>query len=119
VEQEADLLVRQADDPSPDLATSIISTSPQPEHASSLIVHSTTGPPSAPEQIVPHPGGSDQVLATPLLTPPRRMSLEQAIAYIEEDELVEVTPTAIRLRKRYLGPHRRKKHAHRSESEAA
>jgi GTP-binding protein len=44
-----------------------------------------------------------------LLIPPRRMSLEQAIAYIEDDELVEVTPTAIRLRKRYLDPHERKR----------
>jgi GTP-binding protein len=47
------------------------------------------------------------------------MSLEQAIAYIEDDELVEVTPSAIRLRKRYLDPHERKKHARRAESEAA
>ena len=39
-----------------------------------------------------------------LLIPPRRMSLEQAISYIEDDELVEVTPSAIRLRKRYLDP---------------
>jgi GTP-binding protein len=60
--------------------------------------------------------GKDEAL---LLTPPRRMSLEQAIAYIEEDELVEVTPSAIRLRKRYLDPNERKKHARRSESEAA
>src|SRR6185437_4516446 len=37
-----------------------------------------------------------------LLTPPRKMSLEQAIAYVEDDELVEVTPGAVRLRKRYL-----------------
>ncbi len=44
-----------------------------------------------------------------LLTPPRRMSLEQAIAYVEDDELVEVTPTAIRLRKRHLDPHARKR----------
>ena len=36
------------------------------------------------------------------LTPPVQMSLEEAIAYIEDDELVEVTPTAIRLRKRLL-----------------
>jgi GTP-binding protein len=43
------------------------------------------------------------------LTPPRRMSLEQAIAYIGEDELVEVTPHAVRLRKRYLDPHERKR----------
>jgi GTP-binding protein len=60
--------------------------------------------------------GKDEAL---LLVPPRKMSLEQAIAYIEEDELVEVTPTAIRLRKRYLDPHERKKHARRGESEAA
>ena len=43
------------------------------------------------------------------LTPPRRMSLEQAIAYIGEDELVEVTRYVIRLRKRYLDPHERKR----------
>jgi GTP-binding protein len=43
------------------------------------------------------------------LTPPRRMTLEQAIAYIQEDELVEVTPKAIRIRKRHLDPHERKK----------
>ncbi|GBR51346.1 GTP-binding protein [Gluconobacter sphaericus NBRC 12467] len=50
--------------------------------------------------------GKDEAL---LLTPPRRMSLEQAIAYIEDDELVEVTPSAIRIRKRYLDPHERKR----------
>ncbi|WP_439478229.1 translational GTPase TypA [Brevundimonas sp.] len=43
------------------------------------------------------------------LTPPRRPSLEQAIAYIEEDELVEVTPKSIRLRKAVLNPSFRKK----------
>jgi GTP-binding protein len=43
------------------------------------------------------------------LTPPRLMTLEQAIAYIEEDELVEVTPMAIRLRKTLLDPNERKK----------
>ncbi|MBO7350555.1 MAG: translational GTPase TypA [Acetobacter sp.] len=53
--------------------------------------------------------GKDEAL---LLTPPRRMSLEQAIAYIEDDELIEVTPSAIRLRKRYLSPHERKKYAY-------
>ncbi|MDI3306496.1 MAG: translational GTPase TypA [Acetobacteraceae bacterium] len=60
--------------------------------------------------------GKDDAL---LLTPPRRMSLEQAIAYIEDDELVEVTPSAVRLRKRHLDPHERKRHARRAESEAA
>jgi GTP-binding protein len=53
-----------------------------------------------------------------LLIPPRRMSLEQAISYIEDDELVEVTPTAIRLRKRYLNPHERKKNERKSETAA-
>jgi len=51
-----------------------------------------------------------------LLTPPRRMSLEQAIAYIEDDELVEVTPGAIRLRKRYLDPHERKRMERKSDA---
>ena len=45
------------------------------------------------------------------LTPPKIMSLEQAIAYIDEDELVEVTPKSIRLRKIALKPHLRKRRA--------
>ncbi|AEI38509.1 MAG: translational GTPase TypA [Zymomonas mobilis subsp. pomaceae] len=45
------------------------------------------------------------------LTPPRAMTLEQAIAYIAEDELVEVTPKSVRLRKRYLDQNERKRHA--------
>ncbi|MCK4939279.1 MAG: translational GTPase TypA, partial [Rhodospirillaceae bacterium] len=43
------------------------------------------------------------------LTPPRRMSLEQAIAYIQADERVEVTPENVRLRKRHLDSNERKK----------
>ena len=47
-----------------------------------------------------HPGaGTDEDL---LLTPPIRMSLEQALEFIDDDELVEVTPTSIRLRKKLL-----------------
>ena len=45
------------------------------------------------------------------LTTPIQFSLEEAIAYINDDELVEVTPNAIRLRKRYLDPHERKRMA--------
>ncbi len=45
------------------------------------------------------------------LTPPKRLTLEHAIAYIDEDELVEVTPKSIRLRKIALKPHLRKKRA--------
>ena len=45
------------------------------------------------------------------LTPPRAVTLERAISYIEEDELVEVTPKSIRLRKRQLDPHQRKREA--------
>lgn len=52
--------------------------------------------------------GTDEAVR---LTTPVRMTLEQAIAYIEEDELVEVTPLNIRLRKRYLDPHERKRHS--------
>ncbi|ODS03013.1 GTP-binding protein TypA [Methyloceanibacter marginalis] len=51
------------------------------------------------------------------LTPPLRMVLEKALAYIEDDELVEVTPKSIRLRKRHLDPNERKK-AERQRAEA-
>jgi GTP-binding protein len=44
-----------------------------------------------------------------VLTPPRRLSLEQAIEFIEDDELVEITPQSIRLRKRYLSGDERKR----------
>ena len=50
------------------------------------------------------------------LTPPRRMSLEQAIAYIQDDELVEVTPKVVRIRKRFLDPHERKRQARKLEA---
>ncbi|TBX20724.1 translational GTPase TypA [Nioella sediminis] len=50
--------------------------------------------------------GTDEAVR---LTTPVTMTLEQAIAYIDDDELVEVTPNAIRLRKRYLDPHERKR----------
>ncbi|MEW6682181.1 MAG: translational GTPase TypA [Nitrospirota bacterium] len=44
-----------------------------------------------------------------VLTPPRRLSLEQAIEFIEDDELVEITPESVRLRKRYLSGDERKR----------
>ncbi|MCU0815573.1 MAG: translational GTPase TypA [Cypionkella sp.] len=50
--------------------------------------------------------GTDEAVR---LTPHIKMSLEEAIAYIDDDELVEVTPKIIRLRKRYLDPHERKR----------
>ncbi|UWQ21940.1 translational GTPase TypA [Jannaschia sp. W003] len=52
--------------------------------------------------------GTDEAVR---LTTPVKMSLEQAIAYIDDDELVEVTPNAVRLRKRFLDPHERKRQA--------
>ena len=52
--------------------------------------------------------GTDEAVR---LTPETRLSLEQAIAYINDDELVEVTPKAIRLRKRHLDIHERKRAA--------
>ncbi|MGB3243577.1 MAG: translational GTPase TypA [Sulfitobacter sp.] len=52
--------------------------------------------------------GTDEAVR---LTTPITLSLEEAIAYIDDDELVEVTPNAIRLRKRYLDPHERKRMA--------
>ena len=52
------------------------------------------------------------------LTPPILMTLEQAIAYIDDDELVEVTPKSIRLRKRLLDPHVRKRASRAAVAEA-
>jgi GTP-binding protein len=43
-----------------------------------------------------------------VLTPPIRMTLEQALEFIDDDELVEVTPKTIRIRKKYLKEHERK-----------
>jgi GTP-binding protein len=45
------------------------------------------------------------------LTPPKILTLEQAIAWIDDDELVEVTPKSVRVRKRWLDPHERKRRA--------
>ncbi|WP_127900257.1 translational GTPase TypA [Solirhodobacter olei] len=52
--------------------------------------------------------GTDEAVR---LTTPVRMSLEEAIAYIDDDELVEVTPKIVRMRKRFLDPHERKRQA--------
>ncbi|HLB31551.1 MAG TPA: translational GTPase TypA, partial [Gammaproteobacteria bacterium] len=52
--------------------------------------------------------GSDENI---LLTPPIRLSLEQALEFIDDDELVEVTPSSIRLRKKMLLAHQRKRAA--------
>ena len=52
--------------------------------------------------------GSDDAIK---LTPPRILTLEQALEFIDDDELVEVTPTSIRLRKKELDPNKRKRAA--------
>jgi GTP-binding protein len=57
--------------------------------------------------------GKDEAV---VLTTPVRLTLEQAIAYIEDDELVEVTPRSIRLRKRHLDPNERKRQARQAAS---
>jgi GTP-binding protein len=59
--------------------------------------------------------GTDEAVT---LTPPRRMSLEDMMAYVEFDELLEVTPTSLRLRKRYLLEHERKKFRRQMEEES-
>ena len=56
--------------------------------------------------------GKDEAIR---LTPPLQLTLEKAIAYINDDELVEVTPQSIRLRKRYLDPNMRKRMAKKAE----
>ncbi|WP_341988292.1 translational GTPase TypA [Azorhizobium sp. AG788] len=53
------------------------------------------------------------------LTPPIRMTLERSLAWIQDDELVEVTPKSIRLRKRWLDPNERKRNERKRESEVA
>jgi GTP-binding protein len=60
--------------------------------------------------------GKDEAV---LLTPPIRMSLEKALSYIAEDELVEVTPQSIRLRKKILDPHERRRASRAKEAENA
>ncbi|MFA9229204.1 MAG: translational GTPase TypA [Microgenomates group bacterium] len=50
--------------------------------------------------------GTDEAVR---LTTPVKLSLEQCIAYIDDDELVEVTPKSVRMRKRFLDPHERKR----------
>ena len=58
--------------------------------------------------------GKDEALA---LIPPMRMSLEKSMAYIQDDELVEITPKSIRLRKRWLDPNERKKRERAREAQ--
>ncbi len=53
------------------------------------------------------------------LTPPIRMTLERSLAWIQDDELVEVTPKSIRLRKRWLDPNERKRNERKRETEVA
>ena len=57
--------------------------------------------------------GSDEAVR---LTPPLQMTLEKSLAYIADDELVEVTPENIRLRKIFLDPHERKRNAKKAEA---
>jgi GTP-binding protein len=60
--------------------------------------------------------GKDEAV---VLTPPIKMSLEKALAYVGEDELVEVTPKSIRLRKAILDPHERKRVSRAKEADSA
>ncbi len=60
--------------------------------------------------------GKDEAL---ILTPPMRLTLERAMSYIQDDELVEITPKMIRLRKRWLDPNVRKRAERKSEAEVA
>ena len=56
--------------------------------------------------------GKDEAIS---LTPPRRISLEEGLSYIQDDELLEVTPKTIRMRKRILDPIARKRSAMKVE----
>jgi len=59
--------------------------------------------------------GKDEALT---LIPPMRMTLERSLSYIQDDELVEVTPASIRMRKRWLDPNERKKQERAREAAA-
>lgn len=52
--------------------------------------------------------GADEAIK---LVPPRDLTLERALEWIEEDEILEVTPTSIRIRKKFLDPNERKRAA--------
>ena len=52
--------------------------------------------------------GKDDAIS---LTPPLKLSLEAALEFIDDDELVEITPESIRVRKRFLKEHERKRAA--------
>jgi GTP-binding protein len=56
--------------------------------------------------------GADDAIA---LAPPLDMNLERALEYIDDDEYVEATPKSIRIRKKWLKEHERKRHALKSE----
>lgn len=58
--------------------------------------------------------GKDEAIR---LTPPKKLTLEQALTYIQDDELVEITPKAIRLRKRFLDPNERKRQSRSKDLE--
>ena len=58
--------------------------------------------------------GKDEALT---LVPPMRLTLEKAMSYITDEELVEITPESIRLRKRWLDPNERKRQERKRESE--
>ena len=58
--------------------------------------------------------GSDENI---VLTPPVRLTLEQALEFIDDDELVEVTPQSIRIRKKELKEHDRKRTSRATNSE--
>ncbi len=60
--------------------------------------------------------GKDEAV---VLTPPIKMSLEKALAYVGEDELVEITPKSIRLRKIYLDPNERKRMSRAKDADNA
>jgi GTP-binding protein len=60
--------------------------------------------------------GKDEAI---LLTPPIQLTLELAVEFIEDDELVEVTPSSIRIRKRYLAEHERRRAARTADADRA
>jgi GTP-binding protein len=67
----------------------------------------TVNPTTAKQLTNVRASGTDEALT---LTPAVKFTLEQALEFIQDDELVEVTPKAVRIRKRYLTESERKRH---------
>ena len=76
-----------------------------------LVAHRGLGERGGPGDVAQRQLRQERQFAIVSRQPPRQLTLENALEFIADDELVEITPTAIRLRKRFLKSHERKRAA--------